>query len=104
MVVKCYNSRKLIQLGSKECFRARTMIFGFNTDVHGKDATYHVQTEDRGVKNPVVDSIVYVGGQVGDRVRTPSSPDRETQQDIKSIFPNHQRELVGAFRSGSFRR
>lgn len=40
------------------------MIFGFNTDVKVGNFVYHVQTEDRGEKNPVIDTTVYVKGRI----------------------------------------
>ena len=50
------------------------MIFGFDTNVPGKSAVYHVQTEDRGVENPVIESIIYIGDRIVDQVRTPYIP------------------------------
>ena len=40
------------------------MLTGFNTDVNFDGVTYHVQSEDRGLDNPIVDSLVYCGGQI----------------------------------------
>jgi hypothetical protein len=40
------------------------MIFGFNTDVRVGKTIFHVQTEDRGKNNPVIDTTIYVKGQV----------------------------------------
>ena len=40
------------------------MITGFNTDVEYDGRTFHVQTEDRGQRNPVVESLVYSGGEI----------------------------------------
>lgn len=78
------------------------MIFGFNTDVDGKDGTYHVQTEDRGEKNPIIDSIVYVGGKIVDRVQTPYEPDRTSQDQIAALVRSQHKELVESIRAGSF--
>ncbi|MFQ5776490.1 MAG: hypothetical protein ACE5IP_00620 [Terriglobia bacterium] len=39
-------------------------IFGFNTDVKVGGTVFHVQTEDRGVENPVLNTTVYVRGRV----------------------------------------
>src|ERR1019366_7225907 len=41
-----------------------TVITGFNTDVKHDTKVFHVQTEDRGLANPVVESLVYVGGEI----------------------------------------
>lgn len=40
------------------------MITGYNTDVRHQDVVFHVQTEDKGERNPYIESLVYVGGQV----------------------------------------
>lgn len=40
------------------------MITGYNTDVRYKDWVLHVQTEDKGLANPCIESLIYVGGQV----------------------------------------
>ena len=49
------------------------MITGFNTDIKHGDRVFHVQTEDRGAGNPVVESLVYVGGQILLSKRSPYS-------------------------------
>jgi hypothetical protein len=40
------------------------MLTGFNTDVEFNGRVFHVQTEDRGLANPVVESLVYSGGAI----------------------------------------
>ena len=40
------------------------MLTGFNTDVEYENRVFHVQTEDKGLKNPVVESLVYTGGEI----------------------------------------
>ena len=37
---------------------------GYNTNIRLGDTLYHVQTEDRGVGHPFIDTIVYVEGRV----------------------------------------
>lgn len=39
-------------------------VFGFNTDVKVGKTVFHVQTEDRGAGNPVLDTTIYVKGRV----------------------------------------
>ena len=43
---------------------SRAMVTGFNTDVQYEGRVFHVQTEDRGLSNPVVESLVYTGGEI----------------------------------------
>ena len=78
------------------------MIFGFNTDVTGKDAQYHVQTEDRGARNPVIDSIVYVGGKIVNRRRSRYVPEEVTSEQVDEMVRKQHKELVEAIRSGHF--
>ncbi len=40
------------------------MIFGFNTDLRVGPTVFHVQTEDRGLQNPVIDTTVYCKGRI----------------------------------------
>lgn len=40
------------------------MLTGFNTDVEYDGRIFHVQTEDKGLQNPVVESLVYTGGEI----------------------------------------
>jgi hypothetical protein len=47
------------------------MITGYNTDVEYNGRIYHVQTEDKGSSNPVIESLVYVGGEILASRRTP---------------------------------
>ena len=47
------------------------MITGFNTDVEFNGCIYHVQTEDRGLDNPIVESLVYTGGEIVAARKTP---------------------------------
>ena len=46
------------------------MIYGFNTEVEHKGTIFHVQTSDKGQNKPVVETLVYVGGEVKDTRRT----------------------------------
>jgi hypothetical protein len=40
------------------------MLTGFNTDVNHDGKTFHVQTEDKGEANPVIETLIYEGGQI----------------------------------------
>jgi hypothetical protein len=81
------------------------MLFGHNTNVKAGETTYHVQTEDRGVANALIDTTVYFSGRVLHR-RTnnyfdllPLSPDRE--QALKIRLDEQHRAVVEELRSGA---
>ena len=40
------------------------MITGFNTDVDHDGRVFHVQTEDKGLANPIIESLVYSRGEI----------------------------------------
>ena len=46
------------------------MITGYNTDVRHGNRVYHVQTEDKGLSNPKVETLIYVGGEILDSFRS----------------------------------
>src|SRR5690348_1218938 len=46
------------------------MITGYNTDVRHGNRVYHVQTEDKGLSNPKVETLIYVGGEILDSYRS----------------------------------
>ncbi len=45
------------------------MITGFNTDVRHGNRVFHVQTEDKGLANPKIETLIYVGGEILDSFR-----------------------------------
>jgi len=78
------------------------MIFGYNTDVKSGGVVYHVQTEDRGEKNPVIDSVIYVKGRIVDRRRTPYQLGDVTPDKLQAMVKKQHRELVDAIRGGTY--
>ncbi|MFL6208931.1 MAG: hypothetical protein ACJ74W_08785 [Pyrinomonadaceae bacterium] len=47
------------------------MITGFNTDIEHNGTIYHVQTEDKGLRSPIILSLIYVGGEILASKRAP---------------------------------
>lgn len=45
------------------------MITGYNTDVRHGNRIFHVQTEDKGLANPKIETLIYVGGEILDSYR-----------------------------------
>jgi hypothetical protein len=46
------------------------MITGYNTDVRHGNRVFHVQTEDKGLSNPKIETLIYVGGEILDNYRS----------------------------------
>lgn len=60
------------------------MISGFNTEIKIDGIVYHVQTEDKGVNNPVIESLVYQGGAIL-ASRRASYKDHLDKDDLRKI-------------------
>jgi hypothetical protein len=81
------------------------MLFGHNTNVKAGETTFHVQTEDRGTTNALIDTTVYFQGRVLHR-RTnnyfdllPLNPDSE--QALKLRLDEQHRAVVEDLRTGA---
>lgn len=84
------------------------MITGFNTDVKYGDTVYHVQTEDKGLKNPLILSLIYVKGAILDafRIRYGDflASDRFSEALLQKILEFQHRQIVGAIKRGKFQK
>lgn len=82
------------------------MVTGFNTDVPHNGKVYHVQTEDRGLKNPIVESLVYVGGEILLSRKTPYDELVETGRANDDVLAKRMeiqhKGLIAEIRSGAF--
>ena len=78
------------------------MITGFNTDVDFEGRIFHVQTEDKGLENPVVESLVYTGGEIitsrrssyADLLRTHEYSDDELARRMEAQHQAIIREIM----------
>lgn len=82
------------------------MITGFNTDVPYEGRVFHVQTEDRGKSNPIVESLVYTGGEI---VTSRKSTYEDllksgeyTEAEIQRRIENQHQAVIREILSGRF--
>lgn len=81
------------------------MITGYNTDVKHRDRVFHIQTEDRGDRQPYVETFVYVGGEILGGKRTPypeALRDGEDERAVRELMEQQHRSLIAAIREGIF--
>jgi len=79
------------------------MITGYNTDVRHGEVVFHVQTEDKGVSNPLIESLVYVGGQVLASKRASYAEmiaEGKEEKDIVAFMDHQHRTMIAAIRHG----
>ena len=82
------------------------MITGFNSDIEHGGKVFHVQTEEKGVDNPVVITLVYCGGEIvtsheasyADLVNEESVPESE----IRRRMSEQHQGLICDIRRGRF--
>lgn len=82
------------------------MITGFNSDIEHGGKVFHVQTEEKGLDNPVVITLVYCGGEIvtsleasyADLVGDDPSPEGEVRRRMSD---QHQR-LIHEILRGKF--
>lgn len=83
------------------------MNFGFNSNVRVGDATYHVQTEDRGPSHPFLDTVVYLAGRVvhkrstsyenfADKIKT-----EDLAQKLHERLSQQHREVIAELEAGT---
>ena len=80
------------------------MVFGFNTDIKVGSAVFHVQTEDRGPGNPVIDTIIYTHGRVLHKRATSYKELRESgdfsEADLRNRLEEQHRTIIEELRTG----
>jgi len=77
------------------------MLVGYNTNVPFKGKLYHIQTEDNGVKNPVIITLLYFKGTILASKKTSyahlvSSPDykEKVREMMKEQHKTMMKELI----------
>lgn len=77
------------------------MLVGYNTNITYKGNVYHVQTEDSGLKNPIIITLLYIKGTILSSKKTgyaniAASPDfkEKVRELMKEQHKNMIKELV----------
>jgi len=81
------------------------MITGYNTDVRHVETVIHVQTEDKGRSNPLIESVVYVGGRVVATKRLSYAlllEEGKGDPEIAALMDLQHRTVLAAIKAGRF--
>ncbi|UCF68270.1 MAG: hypothetical protein JSV80_02915 [Acidobacteriota bacterium] len=82
------------------------MLTGYNSDVVFEDCTFHVQSEDRGVNNPVIETLVYCGGRILHQLRTGYEDlirkGKADQRVLSARLEHQHRDILRRARHGEF--
>ena len=81
------------------------MITGFNTDVKYKGVVYHVQTEDKGTTNPLIETLIYKGGEILGSRRLPYAELVKGSDDeaaITKLMEDQHKGMIMEVKRGRF--
>jgi hypothetical protein len=80
------------------------VITGFNTDIRHNEKVYHIQTEDKGLQNPYIESLVYVGGEILASKKTSYAEQMKgggaDEKWIASLMEQQHRTMIAAIKRG----
>lgn len=79
------------------------MITGYNTDIRYREKVFHIQTEDKGLGNPFIESVVYFGGQVLATKRASYADliqEGKGNEAISTRMDHQHRMMIAAIRAG----
>jgi hypothetical protein len=79
------------------------VLTGFNTDIERDGIVYHVQTEDRGDSNPLIESLVYMKGEILATRRTEYQSllaGGGGRDVIRALMERQHRAIIDAIRAG----
>jgi hypothetical protein len=81
------------------------LITGFNTDIKHNSRVYHIQTEDKGLQNPCIESLVYVGGEILASKKTSYASQLAEGGDekiIAQLMEQQHKTIIAAVKRGRF--
>jgi hypothetical protein len=82
------------------------MITGFNTDVDHEGRVFHVQTEDKGLANPVIESLIYSRGEIVESRRSSYAElvalGDGAEDEIQARMESQHQAMIREIRCGKF--
>jgi len=81
------------------------VITGFNTDVKYHGVVYHVQTEDKGTTNPLIETLIYKGGEILGSRRLPYGDlikDHSDESAITKLMEDQHKGMIMEVKRGRF--
>lgn len=81
------------------------MLVGYNTNISFKGNPYHVQTEDNGVKNPVIITLLYSKGAILASKKTSYSDivdDPDYKDKVRGIMKEQHKWMIKELLSGKY--
>src|SRR5271169_4417947 len=80
-------------------------VSGFNHNITHRQRVYHVQTEDSGVNNPTIVTLLYVGGNILAQKKTSYAELLDTPnlaEQVRQRMEEQHKEMLYAVRAGRY--
>jgi len=80
------------------------MLVGYNTNINYKGNVYHVQTEDSGLKNPVIITLLYLKGTILSSKKSSYAnlaADPDYKEKVREIMKEQHKNMIKGLVSGS---
>ena len=84
---------------------ARSPVLGYNHNVRYHGRIYHVQTEDKGPQNPMMLTLIYIGGEILGSLRTSYADLLKGEDDEKQIaqmMEDQHKAVMADVRKGKY--
>jgi hypothetical protein len=81
------------------------MLLGYNTNVSYKGNIYHIQTEDNGLKNPVIITLLYLKGSIIASQKTSYAhlvEDPNYKEKVRRLMKEQHRNMIKGLLSGEY--
>ncbi len=81
------------------------MIPGFNNDVLYRGYKFHVQTEDKGPKNPVIETLLFFRGMIVSSRKTPYDGllgDENLSEKVRLLMIQQHQKMIADLKRGEF--
>jgi hypothetical protein len=81
------------------------MIVGFNTDIKYRNEVFHIQTEDKGDNNPLIETLVYLHGEIllSRRLSHAHLVDSQDKvRKIKAMMKSQHDQIINELKNGNF--
>ncbi len=81
------------------------MVVGYNTDIKYRQEVFHIQTEDKGQGNPLIETLVYLHGEILLSRRISYAHLLESTdkvKKVKNLMKTQHDQVIGELKEGKF--
>lgn len=81
------------------------MLVGYNTNVTYKGTVYHIQTEDSGIKNPVIVTLLYIKGTILSSKKISYAHfagNHDYKEKVRELMKEQHKNMIRELISGKF--